>query len=241
MVTGSSRGIGKAIAEKFAREGASIIINASKSVDEARKVLAALPERPEQKHVFIKADISDSRMIASMMKKINKEYGRLDILVNNAGVTKFIEHAELDKLTPELFDLIYKTHLRGSFLCIREALPLLKKTKGSQVINISSIAALTAVGSNIAYCAMKAGILNMTASLARALAPEIRVNAVSPGLTRTDLMKRWGKYSKEQEEKTPLGRLGRPEDVADCVFALATQMEYVTGQNIVVDGGRSLV
>jgi 3-oxoacyl-[acyl-carrier protein] reductase len=117
---------------------------------------------------------------------------------------------------------------------------LLKKSDTAQVINISSIAALTAVGSNIAYCAMKAGMLNMTVSLARALAPEIRVNAVSPGLTQTGLMKGWVKYGREQAKKTPLGRLGKPEDVAECVFALASGMGYVTGQNIIVDGGRSL-
>ncbi len=240
LVTGSSRGIGRAIAERFARSGANIVINASRSTVEARKTLAGLPRYAGQEHLFIKADVADPRQIKSMMAIIGKKFGRLNILINNAGLTEFIEHSDLKRLTPDLFDIIYKTHLRGSFLCVREALPLLKKSTDAQVINISSIAALTAVGSNIAYCAMKAALVNMTVSLARALAPKIRVNAVSPGLTETGLIKGWSDYREEQIKKTPLGRLGRPEDVADCVFTVAVNMKYVTGQNIVVDGGRTI-
>lgn len=240
LVTGSSRGIGRAIATRLAREGANLIINASKSIQEAKTALSGLPKARGRAHCFIKADIGIPDEIDSMMDEIKRRYGRLDILVNNAGVTRFIKHGDLDKLTVEVFDEIYRTHLRGSFLCVQKALPLLRRSNGAQVINIASIAAITAVGSNIAYCAMKAALVNMTMSLARALAPDIRVNAVSPGLTETGLIKGWGGYKSEQIRKTPLGRLGAPEDIANAVVALAAKLTYVTGQNIVVDGGRTL-
>lgn len=240
LITGSSRGIGRAIAMRFAEEGASVIINSSRSRADGHAVLEALPKRYGQKHFFIQADISEPFHILRMMKEIDKKYGRLDILVNNAGVTKFIKHNDLNGLTQDLFDTIYKTHLRGSFLCVKEALPLFKKSKDAQVINIASIAAITAVGSNIAYCAVKAAVVNMTMSLARALAPHIRVNAVSPGLTQTGLIKGWGRYKAEQIKKTPLRRLGTPGDVAEAVFVLATSLNYMTGQNMVLDGGRTL-
>lgn len=240
LVTGSSRGIGKAIATRLAKENANIIINASKSIQEAKTALSGLPKAKGQAHCFIKADIGIPDEIDSMMDEIKRRYGRLDILVNNAGVTRFIKHGDLDKLTVEVFDEIYRTHLRGSFLCVQKALPLLRRSSDAQVINIASIAAITAVGSNIAYCAMKSALVNMTMSLARALAPDIRVNAVSPGLTETGLIKGWSDYKSEQIRKTPLGRLGTPEDIANAVVALATRLTYVTGQNIVVDGGRTL-
>lgn len=240
LITGSTRGIGRAIAARFAEAGANVVVNSSRPRARCAAVLAELPEMSGQKHSFIQADITEPLHISRMMREIGKRYGRLDILVNNAGITKFIKHSDLNGLTPDLFDAIYKTHLRGSFLCVKEALPLLKKSKDAQVINIASIAAITAVGSNIAYCAMKAALVNMTMSTARALAPQIRVNAISPGLTETDLIKGWGGYKTEQIKKTPLRRLGTPEDIAEAVFVLATSLSYVTGQNIVVDGGRTL-
>lgn len=240
LVTGSSRGIGKAIAMRFAQEGASVIINASKSIKEAENTLSELPTADGQRHCFIRSDIGEPEQISQMIKRINKQYGYLSILVNNAGTTHFIKHSELKKLTTVLFDKIYKVHLRGSFVCIQQALPIMKKAGNANIINIASIAAITAIGSNIAYCAMKAGLINMTMSLARALAPNIRVNAVSPALTDTELIKDWIKYKEEQINKTPLRRLATCEDVANAVFALVSSLTYVTGQNIVVDGGRVL-
>lgn len=240
LVTGSSRGIGKAIAMDLAKEGASVVINASKSTEEAERTLTKLPKGMGQEHCFIQADIKDPKRISEMMEKIKQRYGRLNILVNNAGTTSFIAHSELEKLTVDIFDEIYHLHVRGAFLCVQEALPLLKQAEDALVVNIASIAAITAVGSNIAYCAMKTALVNMTKSLARALAPDIRVNAVSPGLTETQLIKGWEDYKTEQIIKTPLGRLGTCEDIANAVLALVTSLTYVTGQNIVVDGGRSL-
>jgi 3-oxoacyl-[acyl-carrier protein] reductase len=241
LVTGSGRGIGRAIAVRLAEEGASVIVNASKSAHEANAVLRSLPKLiGTQKHSFIKADVGSPLQVKAMMKKVGERYKRLDLLVNNAGTTRFIEHKDLNKLTTEIFDTIYRVNLRGAFLCVKEALPLLKKSKDASVVNIASIAAQTAVGSNIAYCATKAGLVNMTKSLARALVPGIRVNAVSPSLTDTDLIKGWNRYRREQISKTPLGRLATCGDIADAVLALTASLTYVTGQEIVVDGGRTL-
>lgn len=240
LITGSTRGIGRAIALRLAREGSSVILNASKPTKEARKVLSELPKKNGQQHLFLPADISSPKEIAGMMKEINKRYRRLDILVNNAGRTHFIKHKKLEGLTQSIFDEIYETHLRGAFICVEKGLPMLKKSKNALVVNIASIAAISAVGSNIAYCAMKAALVNMTMSLARALAPGIRVNAISPGLTETGLIEGWKDYTREQLVKTPLSRLGTCEDIADAVFALAAFLKYTTGQNIVVDGGRLL-
>lgn len=238
LVTGSSRGIGKAIAERLAKEGANVIINASRSEKEARKILSELPKGRNQHHCYIQADIRLPEQISEMAQQIKRKFGRLDILINNAGATQFIEHNKLDSLTKEIFDEMYKLHLRGPFLCIQKTLPLLKKSNGALIINIASIAAITAIGSNMAYCAMKAALVNMTKSLARALAPDIRVNAISPGLTETELIKDWKEYQSEQLKKTPLGRLATCEDIANAVFSLAASLTYVTGQNIVIDGGR---
>ena len=206
LITGSSRGIGKAIALRLANEGANVIVNAAKSVREAETTLSELTGIKGQRHCFVQADVMVPEQITDMMIRIKQQYGYLDILVNNAGITSFVEHDKLDELTIEIFDGI-----------------------------------LTAIGSNIAYCAMKAALVNMTKSLARALSPNIRVNAISPGLTETDLIKGWGNYTDEQVQKTPLGRLATCEDIANAVFALLTSLTYVTGQNIIVDGGRILV
>lgn len=240
LVTGSSRGIGKAIAMRLAKAGAHVIINASKSTKEAESALSELATNAGQKHCFIKSDIADPEQILQMMGKINDQYGYLNILVNNAGTTHFIKHGQLEELTTEIFDEIYRVHLRGSFICTQQALSMLKKAKHANIINIASIAAMTAVGSNIAYCAIKAGLVNMTMSLARVLAPDIRVNAISPALTDTELIKGWDAYKAEQISKTPLKRLATCEDIANAVFALVSSLTYITGQNIIVDGGRTL-
>jgi 3-oxoacyl-[acyl-carrier protein] reductase len=240
LITGSGRGIGKAIALRLAQEGAHVVLNASKSIDEAKMTLSELPKKVGQEHSFIQADIKTPEQIFKMMDQINQRYGRLNILVNNAGTTRFIKHDQLGDLTTEIFDKIYQEHVRGTYVCVQHALPMLKKDKESLVVNIASIAAMTAVGSNIAYCAMKAALVNMTKSMARALAPGVRVNVISPGLTETELIKGWDEYKSEQISKTPLGRLATCEDIASAVYALVTSLEYMTGQNIVLDGGRIL-
>jgi 3-oxoacyl-[acyl-carrier protein] reductase len=241
LVTGSSRGIGKAIANRFANAGATIIVNSSKSVDEAQKTLSDLPApRNEKNHSFIQADMGEPSQILKLVKSIEERYGRLDILINNAATTTFIKHNDLDKLSIDVSDQIYKTNFRGPLLLIRQALPLLKKGSHPQIINIVSTAATTAMGSNVVYCAMKAALLNLTYSLARALAPDIRVNAVSPGLIKTELTKAWKEYHEAHLVKTPLQRLGTEQDIAEAAISLANSLPFVTGHNLVVDGGKIL-
>jgi 3-oxoacyl-[acyl-carrier protein] reductase len=242
LVTGSSRGIGRAIAERLADEGASVVLNAATSIRQAQKIAKGLSTSKSQRHLAIRADIREPAAVRPMMRRIRDKYGRIDILVNNAGTTRFIEHERLDRLTLNIFDDIYAVHVRGAFLCTQHALPLLQNGTDPLVINIASIASVTAIGSNIAYCAMKAAMVNMTKSLARALAPTIRVNAISPGLTQTPLIagQAWKAYRKQQLRSTPLHRLGQGVDVANAVISLATSLSYTTGHNLVVDGGRLL-
>lgn len=240
VVTGSSRGIGKAIALRLAREGATVVINASTSAAEARRAAAELPAVNGQRHAVIMADMGHPAHVARFMRDIGRRYRRVDILVNNAGVTRFVEHRRLGALDAGLFDRIYRVNVRGPFLCTQHALPWLRHSRHPLVVNIASIASLTGIGSNVAYCASKAALVTMTKSLARALAPRIRVNSVSPGLTETELIRDWSRYRREQARRTPLGRLARPEDVANAVCALATSLTYVTGHNLIVDGGRIL-
>ena len=199
------------------------------------------------------------------MKKIDNKYGRLNILINNAGTTRYIEHNQLNDLTADFFDEIYKIHLRGPYICVQQSLPLLKKSKDSLVVNIASIAALTAVGSNIAYCAMKAGLISYTQTLAERLGPySINVNCVCPGNVWTEVWKgiskrtvetipeykgqdarEWfdgiakGKYP-DMFTSTSLRKNPTIEDISRCVVFLVTEdAKNITGQSVSVDGGRS--
>jgi len=240
LITGSSRGIGKAIAHRFAQDGATVLINARTSFDEAKKTASELPKPTDQRHSFIQADIGEPSQISELMKTIEERYGHLDILINNAAITTFIKHSDLHKLSTDLSDSLYKTNFRGPLLLIQRALPLFKKGNHPQIINIVSTAATTAMGSNVIYCAMKAALLNLTYSLARALAPDIRVNAISPGLIKTELTKAWEAYHEKHLRKTPLERLGTPQDIAEAAFSLVHSLPFVTGHNLIVDGGKVL-
>jgi len=165
-------------------------------------------------------------------------------LVNCAGTTRFVPHSDLEQLDDALFDAIFAVNVRGAFAAVRALKPLLERSElpgGGVVINISSIAARTAMGSNVAYCASKAALDNMTRSLARALAPRIRVVSVSPGLVDTEFVKSLDQaWRDEQAARTPLRRLARPAEVASAVVAAVTQLTFTTGAVIAVDGGRPL-
>ncbi|SVC95369.1 uncharacterized protein METZ01_LOCUS348223, partial [marine metagenome] len=219
LVTGGSRGIGRSISLSLAKEGANIIINYSKSNSDAKNLLDILNTDCNQKHIMIQADVSKEEDIALLMQQIESHYGNLDVIVNNAGSTKFIEHSDLKRHDSSIFDEMYKVHFRGSFLCIKYAESLLRKSYQPSIVNIASIASITATGSNIAYCAMKAAVVNMTKSLARVLAP-IRVNAISPGLVDTELTKEWEDYRKKQIDLTPLRILTTTKDVSNEVLHL---------------------
>lgn len=240
LITGASRGIGAEIARLFAENNFTVIVNYSKNEDRALETLSELNSISKLDHCSFKADLTNEADIKKMFSFVLEKFGRLDLLINNAGTTQFIKHDDLDSLSSSLFDQLYQLNLRAAFLCAKFAKKLMENCEDPQIINISSIAATTANGSNIAYCALKAGLVNMTQSLARALAPKIRVNSISPGLTDTELTKDWFDYRADSIAKTPLKRLGTGREIAQVALALDRDMKFITGQDIIVDGGRVL-
>ena len=238
VVTGGGGGIGQAICRRLAEAGAQIVITYNRDQSKARAAANALAG---DNHLIIGAPVDDVAAQAKLAAAIANKYGRLDILVNNAGITKAVPHAELDALDDETIDQIFRVNWRGAFASIRALRPLLEADEGGVVINISSIAGRTGVGSNVAYCASKAAMDSMTRSLARALAPQIRVLSVSPGWVNGEYAQRMPRaLIAEQEDKTPLGRIAEAEDVAEAVYAAAAHLRFSTGDIIPVDGGRPL-
>ena len=237
LISGGSRGIGRAIAIKLAQSGYDIAITYHQATEEADKTLSELTKAGANAFK-IKADFSKQGEVANAFKQFSKVFNCLDVLINNAGWTQYIEHKKLDDLTEDIFDKIISIHFKSVFQCCSEAIKLMKNDSGT-IINITSIAAYNAVGSNIAYCAAKAATNNMTKSLSRALGPKIRVNGIAPGLTETDMtLSAPAAYRKEQTEITALNRLATPEDIADTALSLIETMTFVNGKTIIVDGGR---
>ncbi|MDH4383729.1 MAG: SDR family NAD(P)-dependent oxidoreductase [Gammaproteobacteria bacterium] len=237
LVTGGAGGIGAVISHQLAGAGARVVITYRENRERAEALIAALPGSG---HRVSSASVLDSPALGALAAEIASDYGRLDILVNNAGVTRVVPHADLDGLDDATFDHILSTNVRGTFACVRAFQSLLAANHGV-VVNISSIAGNTAVGSSIAYCASKAAIDNMTRSLARALAPNIRVLSVAPGWVEGEYASRADPaYLQAQIDRSPLGRIARPDDVAQAVLAACTLLGFTTGAIIPVDGGRPL-
>jgi len=236
LVTGASRGIGAATAQAFAEAGARVVITHRDSAEEAEQTLASLAG---DGHRIIQASAVDTAALESAAASVAATEGRLDVLVNNAAKTKVVPHGDLDALDDDLFDAVLQTNVRGAFATVRSFRRLLADGDGGLIVNISSLAARMAGGSNIAYCASKAAMDNMTLSLARALAPEIRVVSVAPGLVDTRLTQAWDPAVRQRMiDQTPLGRLATPQDVARVVVAVATELTFLTAAVIPVDGGR---
>jgi len=238
LVAGGSRGIGAATARLFAEAGARVVITHRDSAEAAAETLASLAGNG---HRVVRASAVDSAALTAAAASVADTEGRLDVLVNNAAKSKVIPHHDLDALDDDFFDSVLQTNVRGAFATVRAFRRLLAADGGGLVVNISSLAARTAGGSNIAYSASKAAMDNMTLSLARALAPEIRVVSVAPGLVDTEFTRGWDPAVRQQNiDRTPLGRLATPEDVGQAVVAVATDLTFVTGIVIPVDGGRPL-
>lgn len=238
VVTGGSGGIGAAICREFAQAGARVQFSWRSDEAGAKELLAGLPGRG---HGSRRLTVEDTPALAAWAAEVARDRGRCDVLVNCAGITRFVPHADLDALDDALIDEIFRTNWRGAFAAVRAFRPLLAASGDGLVVNISSVAGVTGMGSNVAYCASKAALDSMTKSLARALAPEIRVLSVSPGLVDTDFVKgldrRW---RDEQAMRTPLRRLASPEEIAAAVLSVATVLRYSNGCIIPVDGGRPL-
>ena len=236
IVTGAGTGIGRAIAELFAQEGARVAVNYSRSKEAAEEVVAGI-RAAGGTALTIGADVSDAAEVDSMVDRVNHEFGRLDILVNNAGWSTRIPHDQLDSLTDEIWNRTFDTNLRGAFYAIRTAVPLLREQAGASIVNIASVAGMTGMGSSISYAASKGAMITMTKSLARALAPQIRVNAIAPGFVRTSFAN-WPQAAFDQgQAMTPLKRLATVEEIAALALYLAADAGSMTGETIVVDGG----
>ncbi|MGD2141089.1 MAG: SDR family oxidoreductase [Burkholderiales bacterium] len=237
-VTGGSGGIGSEICRAFARAGATCIVAYNNNEQAANEVVESLEGEEHWAH-YVPVDITAA--LEGFANLVDEKHGKLDVLVNCAGVTKFVSHRDLDALDDDLIDEMFRVNWRGSFAAVRAFHDLLKKTGDGLVVNISSVAGIHGVGSNIAYCASKAALDTMTKSLGRALAPEIRVVSVSPGMVETDFIKKLNpKWLEQQKSLTPMKRFATVEDVADTVVATATHMKFSTGCVIQVDGGRPL-
>jgi NAD(P)-dependent dehydrogenase (short-subunit alcohol dehydrogenase family) len=244
IVTGGGTGIGQAVCLRLAKAGVkAVVVNYSRSAEDAHATASELVSLGSEALAH-QADISDESAVKAMMTATLDRFGRLDVLVNNAGTTHFVPAPDLDGLTEDVWNDILSVNVKGTFYCCRAAAPELRKTKGA-IVNIASIAGHRGAGSSIAYSVSKAGVLQLTRSLAIALAPDVRVNSVSPGLVSTRWFKsRFGEeanvpYEASFVSTTPLGVIATPDHVAIAVMAFI-ENDLVTGQDVVVDGGRNV-
>ncbi|MFC7062367.1 SDR family NAD(P)-dependent oxidoreductase [Halobacillus seohaensis] len=235
LVTGSGTGIGRAVAIDLAKRGASVVVNYSRSEKEAQRTSEEIKSLGVSSQVY-KAAVNDDRQVREMIKGVVDHFGQLDILVNNAGATTFVPHDDLDDLHEEHWDQVMDVNVKGLFFTCRAAADELKKSKGC-IVNITSVAGLSGGGSSIAYSASKAAAISVTKSLARVLAPEIRVNSVAPGVVLTRWMEGKEEFVEKHSKRTPLQRTAQPEDVSEMVLSLISGASFVTGQTVVVDGG----
>jgi 3-oxoacyl-[acyl-carrier protein] reductase len=255
LVTGGAGEIGSAICRKFAENNYGVIVTYNSNKEKAEKLLAELKLISEQEtinrqstiesveHCIFHAPTTDADKVATLKQFVLEKYGKLDVLVNNAGITTPVKHEDLDALSDEWIDKIMQTNFRGGFAMLRAFKDLLLKSteETALVVNISSIAGIYGIGSNVAYCASKSAVDSMSRSLARALAPKIRVVSVSPGFVEGEYTKNFDPaFLKNQMDNTPLERFANGNDVANVVFAVATQLTFSTGNIITVDGGRLL-
>jgi ketoreductase RED2 len=230
IVTGSSSGIGEQVAREFARRGASVLVNSAHSVETGQAVASSLPDAR-----YLQADISDEEQAQRLVTTAVDSWGRLDVLVNNAGVTKLIPHADLQAATLDVWREIFAVNVFGTWAVTVAAVEALSEHRGC-VVNVSSLAGLRALGSSIPYAASKAALNHLTVLLAKVLGPQVRVNAVAPGLIDTPWTESWEDSRRGVRSVAPMRRSGVPADVADAVLYLAGAT-YVTGEVIAVDGG----
>ena len=241
VVTGATGGLGAQICRTLAQAGFSIVAGYRNSAAGAQTLVEQLPGVG---HCARAAPVTDSAALMRLADSVATRYGRCDVLVNCAGTTRFVAHEDLDGVDDALIDDVLATNVRGPFAMVRALRPLLARSElegGGVVVNISSIAAQTAMGSNVIYCASKAALDNLTKSLARALAPSIRVASVSPGLVDTEFVKSMDSAWRDaQAGRTPLGRLAQPEEIAGAVLAAVRHLHFTTGCVLPVDGDRPL-
>ena len=232
LVTGAGKRIGRAVALRLARGGADVAVHFHRSEKDAREVVTEI-ERLGRKAVALQADLCDVAQITKLFKQAKDRFGRLDILVNSAA--NFL-HARFEDVSEKVWDEALDTNLKGPFFCAQAAAPLLKETRGV-IINFADIGGILPWTGYIPHCAAKAGVIMLTKCLAKALAPEVRVNAIAPGtITMSDDPSEW---EEDFVRRAPLKTTGTPEEVADAVVFLVGA-KFMTGQVLVLDGGRTL-
>ena len=241
VITGGGTGVGRATGLALGKLGCAVLVNYSRSNKEAEETAKDI-EALGVKAIPFKADVADDAKCRAMIDTAVKEFGRLDILVNNAGTTSFIPHPDLDAVKDEDWDRIMAVNVKGTFQCTRAARGPLEEAGEGEIINITSVAGLAGTGSSIPYCASKAAIINMTVTLARALAPKIRVNAVAPGFIngrwlRAGIGDAYEGVKAATAERLPLGRVCEPEDIAEAILSLITGSDLVTGHVLPCEGG----
>lgn len=231
LVTGSTSGIGRAIAQRLADEGARVIVNSVRSVEEGEAFAASLPEA-----VYVRGDVSGAEEARALVRHAVEFGGGLDIVVNNAGTTQRIPHSDLDAVSAELFRHTLDVNVVGPWNVTQAAAPHLRDGDGGQVVNISSLAGVRPTGSSVPYATSKAALNHLTVLLANVLGPEVRVNAIAPGLIATPWTEDWEDLHRAVASMAPLQRVGTPEDIAEVCLGIV-RATYMTGEVIVADGG----
>ncbi|MEY2727053.1 MAG: 3-oxoacyl-[acyl-carrier-protein] reductase FabG [Planctomycetota bacterium] len=241
VITGGGTGVGRAATLRLAQLGYGVVFNYSRSqseaLDTATEVTAAGGEA-----VCLQADVAADEDCRKLIATAEATFGRLDVLINCAGTTEFIPFHDLEAVSTELWDRLFRVNVTGAFQCARAAAPLLRRSGGGVIINVSSVAAQLGQGSSIPYCCSKAALDNLTVSLARTLAPEIRVNGIAPGFiagrwTERGLGEKYAAVVSAYEQALPLHKVCQPDDIAQAIVDLATGSPLITGQTLTVDGG----
>lgn len=247
LITGGATGIGKAVTLKLVSRGYAVVVCYNRSAESALALKREIEEGGGQCAIF-QADVSDEEQARALVDFCRSTYARLDALVTSAGATSFIPFGELDAVTTEVWEKILRVNIQGNFFCCRETAKLMAENGGGAIVNVASLAGMRVSGSSLPYGVSKAGLIYMTKALSVTLAPDIRVNCVSPGVVtgtawhrdRVDFDR--AAHNAKQSKLIPLGRVAEPEDVADVVcYLLSDEASYLTGVNIAIDGGRKEV
>ncbi|MDH3753375.1 MAG: SDR family oxidoreductase [Acidimicrobiia bacterium] len=242
LVTGGGTGIGRATALQLASRGCSVAVNYSRSADAADET-AALARDAGVDAIAVRGDVADDADCRRVVDSVVDAFGRLDVLVNSAGTTVFVPHDDLDGTDADDWQRIFAVNCIGPFQMMRAAADRLRADGGAEVVNVSSVSGVAGVGSSLPYCASKAALNNLTVTMARVLAPEVRVNAVAPGFVTG----RWWIEGQGEDvhdfvrdvaaDRAPLKAVCEPDDVADAILGLIAGSDLTTAQVVVVDGG----
>lgn len=234
IVTGSTSGIGLAIAEQLSTLGCTVVINSVKSAAKGEKMAERLPPAS-----YCQADIADESQCKALINHAIKKHGRLDVLINNAGYSERVPHGDLDAATDDLFNKMWQINFMGTWYLSRAAMPYLEKSNSGHIINISSIAGMRAAGSSIPYAVSKAAVNHLTKMLANSCGPNVKVNAIAPGFVTTPRTENWQDSHDYFTSNTALKTAGAPEDIAKLVVGILSS-NFITGEVIVADGGFKL-